>query len=120
MNSHVITTKKYKYFFRATTDYQNKGETHYPFAADLEQLYDMEFDPNEQVNLLNGLQLNNTYMQDILFEFRIKMWDYILHDVCLSSDKSNCIVPTVSYIPSWSSWDPLFSQVGIHYLHVRV
>ena len=49
---------------------------------------------------------NSTYIEDILFEFRVKMLDYIESDVCLTTDLSECVVPNIDYIPDWSTWIP--------------
>ena len=62
-NSHSIVGGHYQYIFRATetVDSMDGVDELYPDALDLEQLYDLETDPNQKQNIFNDAHKVTVY-----------------------------------------------------------
>ncbi len=62
-NSHSIVGGHYQYIFRATetVDSMDDVDELYPDALDLEQLYDLESDPNQKYNIFNDADKVTAY-----------------------------------------------------------
>ena len=97
-NSHAIVTNKFKYIYRATLQVETDNDVYenYLSSLELEQIYNLNNDPSEQINKISA-----NIIKDDIFDFRIKMIDYILDIAC---DVIGCYIPTVTYIPIGSTW----------------
>merc|ERR1719361_830018 len=76
-NSHAIYSQKWKYIWRANQLFNREIGPNYPNCADYEQLYDLENDPIEQINLINDESLSS-----VIHKLRELMVDYIYNVAC--------------------------------------
>ena len=105
-NSHAIYTKDYEYIFRASDtiedDYPISWYYSQPFEQ--EQLYDYNLDPNQQMNILNtSYNISNSYL-NITFDLQYLMIQHIYTHACQSDDIYYCVIPNITYIPSYSNY----------------
>eukprot|EP01084_Bolivina_argentea_P272396 463763_1 len=95
--SHARVNKDFKYIFRSLPDYTEKLQYEYPNISDKEQFYDLRSDGMEQINIINN---DSVYIRDLLFEFKLDIWNYTRQQSCFAIDKSDCFVPNITYIPT--------------------
>merc|ERR1719229_1753535 len=94
-NSHSIMTENYQYIWRASSSRSAQADN-YLNGADVEQLYDLNSDPNQQNNVISDSSLS-----DIVCDFRRKMIDHVTNAACAISqcnvpDLGNCEPATTS------------------------
>ena len=91
-NSHSIVTEQYQYIYRATNMTEGNGRTDpFPNAFDVEQLYNLNEDPNELVNVIDNILYWN-----IVDMFQVIIRDY-LEKTCPADDETECIKPVRKY-----------------------
>ena len=127
-NSYSMISGQYQYIFRATADVDtmyNVDEL-YPYSWDLEQLYDLEADPNQKVNIFNDPARMINQVPDVISEFQTIMREYIdLH--CIATSGAQCVKPDLNFgltgggyfldVPDFTDEpiiiiDPCFEEVG--------
>jgi len=88
--SHSIVTQQYQYIWRAVDDVEDADgqDLLYPHSHDLEQLYDLDADPNEKVN-----RIADESLADVIHEMESMMRAYI-EDICPSPNKA-CLMPAM-------------------------
>merc|ERR1719295_2404617 len=86
--SRSIVTADYQYIFRAVADVETASDvdTYYEFAYDLQQLYDLNEDPDEQINLIALYELyreedSDGSLSNLITSFQSMMKDYV-DDIC--------------------------------------
>jgi len=91
-NSHSIVTPRYQYIWRANGDVDTaKGvDELYPHTHDLEQLYDLDADPNQKSNLM--AMVNHSA---VISEFQRMMRDYV-DEIC-APELGECRKPSLSF-----------------------
>merc|ERR1719229_529498 len=98
-NSHSIMTENYQYIWRASSSRSSQA-SRYLFGTDVEQLYDLNSDPNQQNNVISDSSLI-----DIICEFKIDMVRYIRGtacpiDVCNEPDLGSCLTASPTKSPT--------------------
>ena len=97
-NSYSMISGRYQYIFRATADVDtmyNVDEL-YPYSWDLEQLYDLETDPNQKKNIFNNPSQLINQVPDVVAEFQTIMREYIdLH--CIATNGAQCVKPDLDF-----------------------
>jgi len=98
-NSHAIVNQEWKYIWRATNEMEPDGNPAalYPYSTDENQLYNLDWDPNEQSNLIGDESLS-----EIVYAMQVLMIEYIENEVCASINIS-CKVPELLYTLSPTS-----------------
>jgi len=100
-NSHSIVSSQYQYIYRATDEVaQNGAVDNYPYGMDEEQLYDLEADPYQLVNLVDSES-----HWSVLTQFQHLMRGY-LEDVCPADDPTECVKPDLSHPDGEPNDDP--------------
>ena len=96
-NSHSMVSGHYQYIFRATdaVDTMYDVDELYPNAYDLEQLYDLELDPNEKENIFNDAQ-RMMANKDLIAKFETMMRLYI-DDHCIATNGAQCVKPELRF-----------------------
>jgi len=90
--SHALFSGRYQYVFRANTmvDTAKGVDLLYPHFYDLEQLYDLDEDPNCKTNLIEDFSY-----AAVVDRFERKMRDY-LDDICIAVE-GECAKPALRY-----------------------
>merc|ERR1740123_935171 len=89
-NSHSIYSKRWKYIWRANQLFNKEIGPNYPNCADYEQLYDLDADPTEQINLINADGLDA-----VIRQLRQLMVEYIYNVACPFEQKHLCSIPPI-------------------------
>jgi len=106
-NSHALITRDYKYIFRASNVIETDGiyATLYHAVNDSQQIYNLQADNAEQVNIFN----TNSYAalsKDKIFDLQYLMVQYVMSTACPAEQNYECVVPNISYIPLYSDYVP--------------
>lgn len=90
--SHALFSGRYQYVFRANTmvDTAKGVDLLYPYFYDLEQLYDLDEDPNCKTNLIDDYDY-----AAVVDRFERKMREYLV-DICIAED-GECAMPELKY-----------------------
>jgi len=93
IHSHSMVTAQFQYFYRATDDVEDSSgqDLLYPHSHDTEQLYDLDADPNQKVNLMANL--SDATLATTILEFQSAMREYIA-DLC-PSPRKECVMPAL-------------------------
>jgi len=81
-NSHAVKSEKYEYIWRANALYNTESGANYPYTGDYEQLYDLETDPTERVNLITPFMSEHSTLGRIVNKFRQIVTDYNHNVAC--------------------------------------
>jgi len=99
-NSHSMVSGDYQYIFRATDAVESmmKVDDLYANSHDAEQLYDLQLDPNQKVNILNDAP-RSMANSELISEFQTIMREYLdIH--CIAETGAQCSKPELSFGPS--------------------
>ena len=101
-NSRSIVTAQYQYLWRANDDVEAVGgvDDFYPSAYDEQQLYDLDSDPNEKVNLIADYESfrdddSDGSLSSTITSFQSMMKDYV-ESTCPRED-GECDTPSYSF-----------------------
>jgi len=92
-NSHAVKSAKYEYIWRANQLFNYESGANYPYTADYEQLYDLDSDPTERVNLITPFMSEHSILGRIVNKFRQIVADYNQNVACPPT--TACKVPHV-------------------------
>merc|ERR1719356_2172876 len=104
-NSHSMVSGQYQYIFRATdsVDTMYDVDKLYPNTYDLEQLYDLEMDPNQKQNIFNDAS-RMMANKDVISKFETLMRIYI-DDHCIATNGAQCVKPDLRFGTSGGLYD---------------
>ena len=94
-DSHSIVTENYQYIYRANLDNGTSNYdalVDYADSYDMEQIYDLNVDPNEQNNVI---VTDDPTLQAEFCEFQDKMYHYMANVACV--DPHDCTFPNRTY-----------------------
>jgi len=97
LNSHAMVSGDYQYIFRQSSkvDSMYGVDKLYPFAYDTEQLYDLNMDPNQKVNIFNdNVRLNAN--KELVAKYQTLMRVY-LDDHCIAPNGAQCVKPDLMF-----------------------
>merc|ERR1719229_1490000 len=104
-NSHSMVSGKYQYIFRQTdsVDTMYDVDKLYPNAYDLEQLYDLERDPNQKDNIFNNAAQMMANSETIAkFETLMRIY---LDEHCIATNGAQCVKPELRFGTSGGLYD---------------
>jgi len=98
-NSHSMVSGQYQYIFRATdsVDTMYDVDKLYPNAYDLEQLYDLQRDPDQKDNIFNDAQ-RMMANKEVISKFETLMRFYI-DSHCIATNGAQCVKPAPALEP---------------------
>jgi len=104
-NSHSMVSGKYQYIFRQTdsVDTMYDVDKLYPNAYDLEQLYDLERDPNQKDNIFNNAA-QMMAVSETIAKFETLMRIY-LDQHCIATNGAQCVKPDLRFGTSGGLYD---------------
>jgi len=97
-NSHSMVNGKFQYIFRATdaVDTMYDVDTLYPNTYDMEQLYDLEADPNQKHNIFNDGAAMMAHKETIA-KFETLMRNYLDAHCIAVNQHIQCIKPDLRF-----------------------
>ena len=105
--SRSIVTADYQYIWRATDDVETAGGVNdlYANTYDEQQLYDLNADPDQQINLIADYESYRGDDEDgdlssTITEFQSLMRDYIDETCPLGPGDGECVKPSYTFTPS--------------------
>merc|ERR1719300_905414 len=104
-NSHSMVSGQYQYIFRATdsVDTMYDVDKLYPNTYDLEQLYDLNKDPDQKDNIFNDAA-RMMANKEVIAKFETLMRFYI-DSHCIATNGAQCVKPDLRYGASSGLYD---------------
>jgi len=100
--SRSIVTADYQYLFRANDEVDTAGgvDDYYAYIYDLQQLYDLNADPDEQINLITEYESyreddSDGYLSSAITRFQTLMKDYL--DETCPNGAGECATPSYTF-----------------------
>ena len=102
--SRSIVTADYQYIWRADDEVESAGgvNTLYANTYDLQQLYDLNADPDQQINLITAYESyregdSDGDLSDMIMTFQSMMRDYIDETCPMDPDDGDCMKPSYTF-----------------------
>jgi len=104
-NSHSMVSGQYQYIWRATdsVDTMYDVDKLYPNTRDMEQLYDLDRDPNQKTNIFN-VPSQMMALSETIAKFETLMRIYV-DEHCIATNGAQCVKPDLRFGTSGGLYD---------------
>ena len=119
-NSRSIVTADYQYIWRANGNVETADgvNTFYPFTYDEQQLYDLNADPDQKVNLITEYESQsvrsdnfNDTLAIMITWFQSMMRDYVDSTCPLADGDGECTKPSFTFLSDISTAEPTSNPI---------